>query len=41
MVDHIDLNELKEETERVFRSGFMCSETLVYVLNKFFDLGMP
>ncbi|WP_270302434.1 C-GCAxxG-C-C family protein [Baileyella intestinalis] len=41
MVDHVDFNELKEETERVFRSGFMCSETAVYVLNKFFDLGMP
>lgn len=41
MVESVDLNELKAETERAFRSGFMCSETAVYVLNKFFDLGMP
>lgn len=41
MVKCVDLEELKTETEKIFKSGFMCSETAVCVLNKFYDLGMP
>jgi C_GCAxxG_C_C family probable redox protein len=40
MVKEVDLKDMKEKTIGAFTGGYMCSETLVYILNKYYDLGM-
>lgn len=41
MVKEVNLKEMEKEAVEVFTTGYMCSETVVYVLNKEYDLGMP
>lgn len=40
MVSEVNLDELKEKAVAAFTGGYMCSETLVYVLNEAYDLGI-
>ena len=41
MVKEVNLEEMYKEAVEVFTTGYMCSETVVYVLNKEYELGMP
>lgn len=41
MVNEVNIDDMKREAEKAFKNGFMCSETMVYIFNKFYDLGMP
>ena len=40
MVSEIKMDELREKAVGAFTGGYMCSETLVYILNKYYDLGI-
>ena len=40
MVKEVNLNDLMEKTVGAFTGGYMCSETVVYILNKYYDLGI-
>jgi C_GCAxxG_C_C family probable redox protein len=41
MNKNIDYDKMLQEAEYVFTHGFACSETVIYIINKTFDLGMP
>ena len=41
MTKEVDLEKMEKEAIEVFTTGYMCSETVVYILNKHFELGMP
>lgn len=40
MVGEVNLSELRQSAATAFHGGYMCSETLVYVLDQHYDLGM-
>lgn len=40
MVKEVNLDDMKEKTVGAFTGGYMCSETVVYILNKYYDLGI-
>ena len=40
MVSEIKMDDLREKAVGTFTGGYMCSETLVYILNKYYDLGI-
>jgi C_GCAxxG_C_C family probable redox protein len=40
MVKEVNLADMKEKTIGAFTGGYMCSETVVYILNKYYDLGI-
>ena len=40
MVSEIKMDELREKAVGAFTGGYMCSETLVYILNKYYDLSL-
>lgn len=40
MKSKVNMDELKKEAEYLFRNGYMCSETMVFILNKYYELGL-
>ncbi len=40
MVSEVKMDDLREKAVGAFTGGYMCSETLVYILNKYYDLGI-
>ncbi|MFI3172080.1 MAG: C-GCAxxG-C-C family (seleno)protein [Eubacteriales bacterium] len=41
MVTQLNLQKVKETADDVFRNGFTCGETVVFTLNKEYELGLP
>ena len=37
----VNIEQLQKEADATFHSGFTCAETVIYTINKAFDLGMP
>ena len=40
MTTEINMEQLKDDAEQVFTSGFACSETVIYTLRKHFELDL-
>ncbi|HHW95036.1 MAG TPA: hypothetical protein GX736_03810 [Mogibacterium sp.] len=40
MVKKINLQAMLDEAKEIFTTGFMCSESALYILNKYYELGI-
>lgn len=40
MVKEVNVKQMHDEAKEAFTTGYMCSETTLYILNKFYDLGI-